>query len=503
MGLFHAALVTFASIFAVTACKTTGGSGSLASSEGPLAPEKQIKFLWTGANTAAWTERWNMIRNAKSSILVQYFIIDKDEYGMSLIGLLKQKIRDGVSVKLMIDARGTKHFTRKGVGQGYVQELLDAGAEAGVDVQVKVYNPVTNLAKAGAALKTAASAIAKFKEAGISALEVGDVFEQMTTGLSSNHDKILIVDGEDVITGGRNIAIPYFASHAEVPTAYFDADIVLRSTEVATKMANAFHLEFDRPENDSIARPLIGALHKEGALEAAVAQMQLKIDAGLAAGANVVDAGFDAVELLDNASNVHDGGANTYSGRNKAHCGITESLLAAVNAAQTRIWLVNPYVIFTPELEAALVAAADRGVEIRILSNSAISTDSLLTQAIFNAEWPDVLGKMKTARVFAAKGPGKLHAKFAVIDDRTTFVGSYNLDYISQNVNSEIAVRVDSATLNAKVSAEIERFLGENAVEYTIKDSVRRGAEEIWPDAPIFKRLRQLYPVARTLRDRI
>lgn len=320
-----------------------------------------MRFYFAGANPDAWKARWQLISAAKTSVDLQYFIIEDDPYGFSLLGLLKEKItKDHVKVRLMVDARGTKKLSKKGLGQGYLQELVSLGAE------VKVYNPTVgspvNILKAGAMVAKAREAAKRFADSGLSLEESGELFEQLASGQCANHDKILIVDGESFMTGGRNIGRVYFADQSTLPTSYYDADVLIRSRDVAGKARAAFELEFQRPENFRVNRPLTN-LHKSGALESAVAEMWASL--GDTVPSAQADIAVERIELLDNTSNLHDPAAPKFAERDPAHVAITNGILALIASAQKRVWLVNPYVVLTPEVEAALAEAGTRGVDIR------------------------------------------------------------------------------------------------------------------------------------------
>jgi len=50
-----------------------------------------------------------------------------------------------------------------------------------------------------------------------------------------------------------------------------------------------------------------------------------------------------------------------------------------------------------------------------------------------------------------------LHAKSMVVDDRIAFVGSYNLDPRSENLNTEVGLLIDDAAFAQTLRAEIDR----------------------------------------------
>jgi phosphatidylserine/phosphatidylglycerophosphate/cardiolipin synthase-like enzyme len=86
----------------------------------------------------------------------------------------------------------------------------------------------------------------------------------------------------------------------------------------------------------------------------------------------------------------------------------------------------------------ALQAAAARGVAITVLTNSPVSSDSPATQAAFLKQWPELLARVPTARIFVVAEARLMHAKVGIMDDELAFVGSYNLDPLSAGVNGEV-----------------------------------------------------------------
>jgi putative cardiolipin synthase len=64
-----------------------------------------------------------------------------------------------------------------------------------------------------------------------------------------------------------------------------------------------------------------------------------------------------------------------------------------------------------------------------------------------------------------------LHAKTMVFDRRITFVGSFNLDPRSVNLNTEMGLLVESEALGEQVAASIERDVsGENSWRLRLTD---------------------------------
>jgi putative cardiolipin synthase len=117
---------------------------------------------------------------------------------------------------------------------------------------------------------------------------------------------------------------------------------------------------------------------------------------------------------------------------------VNENLLVAVQGAQRSIVIQSPYFVMTERGLRALELAAARGVAITVLTNSPVSSDSPPTQAAFLRQWPALLARIPTARIFVVAERRLMHAKVGIMDEALTFVGSYNLDPLSAGVNGEV-----------------------------------------------------------------
>jgi putative cardiolipin synthase len=115
-----------------------------------------------------------------------------------------------------------------------------------------------------------------------------------------------------------------------------------------------------------------------------------------------------------------------------------------------------------------------RGVAVRISTNSLASTDNLpafsgylgqrrelieLGVKVYEYR-PDPAVRMRVMQRYEAlkaEAPVfALHAKTMVVDGRTLFIGTYNLDPRSENLNTEVGVVIHDAAQAAAVQAAIE-----------------------------------------------
>jgi putative cardiolipin synthase len=137
---------------------------------------------------------------------------------------------------------------------------------------------------------------------------------------------------------------------------------------------------------------------------------------------------------------------------------IFSALDALVSNAQQEVLIENAY--FVPrdhgvELTAALHA---RGARVRVLTNSLASNDVLAVHSGYQKYRDDLLengvemyelrpdSTMEQLRWsgLSWKSRAGLHAKAMVVDRRYVVVGSYNLDPRSADINTELALLVDS-----------------------------------------------------------
>ena len=407
-----------------------------------IADPSDVRLLYE--NSKSWYTRWKLVNEARRSIDVQYFIVDKDIFGLALQGALLRKAREGVKIRFMMDARGTKGFTRKLMGQDFVQELVTYP-----NVEVKVFNPVhENL--------------------------VTFVLDPRKL-MASNHDKILVVDGEYSVVGGRNISSHYFVDAEDMPTAYRDCDVVVRSTDVADQLDKAFDEEFSERKQTNIVADLWGnidVMSKE--LELAFAAM----------GAHITGSVFTPAQSLDKrrakALEEYRGelagykhlkgfsGFEPFAGSHEAPVkiidkhslagprnDITDCLVRFIDGSRSEIVMQNPYVVLSDRVMGALKRASARRVRIIVHTNSPASTDSLATQAMFYADWKNILKNLPTARIFTFAGQRKLHAKNFVFDGKISIVGTYNLDSLSEEVNSEVVAAIKSRSFSAELRSGI------------------------------------------------
>jgi putative cardiolipin synthase len=441
-------------------------------------------------NPEAWAARWEMLANAQKSINASYFILEPDSFGLAFLGLLLDKARQGVKVRLLIDGRGTTALTLDRHERDFMQELAAAG-----DVEVLVYNPPTNnLMKSLVTIK-AASVVA------------------------STHTKIVTVDGERAIIGGRNITGRYFTDHLDDAGAWEDADILIEGKRAVAAVQKVFDEEVATRGTGYIAPDRINRRERDNEMLLFRHAMELWMKAP---GLHVDDARVlldhdkareqAAIELAEAASfrletlptpqerkhleehlrelvafprlrgqlpRVKRHGyaqplqiLSKPSSVGETYDSLNPGLAALIASAEDEIVIHSAYFILSEQLVQMFEGASKRGVRIVVLTNGPTTSDNSIAQALFAKYWYHAARRLPTMRLFVLNGSSSLHAKRLVVDDELSVVGTYNFDPLSHAFNSELVGVVWDKQFAALNKAEmLSRLLRDDVVEYRLAKS--------------------------------
>ena len=142
------------------------------------------------------------------------------------------------------------------------------------------------------------------------------------------------------------------------------------------------------------------------------------------------------------------------SGPDNSRQAIARLYFAAIAGAQQRIALATPYFVPNEALTAALMSAALRGVEVRILTPK--HSDSRLVTAAARSYYDELADAGVHIHQY---GPAMFHAKLLTIDDRVAMVGSANFDNRSLTLNFEAMAVMYDAGLAAQLTRSFEADL--------------------------------------------
>lgn len=114
---------------------------------------------------------------------------------------------------------------------------------------------------------------------------------------------------------------------------------------------------------------------------------------------------------------------------------IAMAMMKLIWGAERQIEVENAYYVRIPAIQGALVAACERGLKVRIHTNSAESVDEGLVRAPMLESLHELAEA--GAEIFLRKEKS-LHSKFMTIDDEYAVVGSYNLNPRSVRYDNEL-----------------------------------------------------------------
>jgi putative cardiolipin synthase len=296
------------------------------------------------------------------------------------------------------------------------------------------------------------------------------------------HDKTAIFDGIAGITGGRNMADEYFDFDHEYN--FRDRDVLLLGLAVNDMSENFdefWRSELSVPVEEIFAGDVVSA-----------ADVKRRYDELHAYARNTENFEPEIRDAIENASDhfsalLHSMSwedvafLNDVPGKNSGESGMggggesTSQLINAVSNAKESILIQSPYLILPEggiELFAELVAS---GVRIRISTNSLASTDNIQAFSGYQNQREELLEAgvelfefmdkpyIRTELIdrfprIAENDPiFGIHAKSMVIDDEIVFVGTFNLDPRSANLNTEVGILVKSRELARQVGGSIKR----------------------------------------------
>ncbi|MBK6009206.1 cardiolipin synthase [Ramlibacter ginsenosidimutans] len=337
----------------------------------PAVPYEDLTIHQDGA--AALERLQTMMLAARETLEVASFLLGRDPLGDAVVALLAQRAREGVRVRVMIDGVG-----RYLGGRPTLQPLRDAGVEVALFVR-----PWSSPLRGRVNLR--------------------------------NHRKVVIVDGEWLWTGGRNLAGEYFVGkgpHHRHEPPWTDLTFDLRGP-IARQAREQFERDWAVARRQPV--PELPPLDlPEPMPGAALAQ------------------------LLP-------------SGPDQADDTVYELLVDACFSAQRRIVAVTPYFVPDPVLLMAFALAARRGVAVDLL------VPRRSNHRLADLARPGSLRELLASGVRIWLAPAMLHGKLVIVDETVALAGSLNLDERSLFLNYEMMVAFYDPQAIARFAAWAEQ----------------------------------------------
>jgi putative cardiolipin synthase len=399
----------------------------------------------------AFAARVVLADTAERTLDLQYYIWHGDQTGYLLFEAIWRAAARGVRVRLLLDDANTR-------GLDETIATLDAHA----NIEVRLYNPFVQRDARGVAFATD--------------------FARLNRRM---HNKAFIADNQVAVMGGRNIGNEYYAAGEDV--AFRDLDVAIAGAAVHD-VSDAFDLYW----NSASAYPAKAILAPAGADAAAKLEARFAATRADPAAAAYIDA-VRRTPLLrqilernfgtewSRARVVRDDPEKTLDTTSRKDVLLLSDLLQVLGRPRTSLDLVSPYFVPGEAGTAALSRLAADGVAVRVLTNSWAATDVGPVHAGYAKRRCELaragvrLYELKRSALLPGRPPDhddegegrptSLHAKTFAIDRERIFVGSFNFDPRSAQLNTELGIVIDSPVLARRLAAAFDNNVPPNAYE--------------------------------------
>ncbi|MDR0225638.1 MAG: phospholipase D family protein [Burkholderiaceae bacterium] len=465
-------------------------------------PQASAFTLLAGAQ-AAYGARLALVDGASQTLDLQYYAIHADESTQRLLRGVVDAARRGVRVRVLLD-----DFHSTGADAQVMRLAFVPG------IEMRMFNPL----------------------AGARSSALGRAFTLLTDFQRAQqrmHNKLFIADNAMGVVGGRNLGDAYF--DAASSSNFVDLD-VLAAGPVVRDLSRSFDSYWNNPRaypvQSLISLDELKQLRARFAQEDAASEddaeppsqagaspararnpvvwdqqpMDLRKAPWVWASAAVLadkptkipleheEAGDAAAALPADTPQTRPGARGTLeltqpppALRQAARPvlqadSVVDGLLALVRTAQQDLLVVSPYFVPGPDMLQAFRSARERGVRVRILTNSLASNDApaahagyarhrktLLAMGVELHEMRSTPAGLRSALRSGSTGSGPLgapgasramlHSKLLVVDGRLVAVGSMNLDLRSQLQNTEIALLIASRNFGRLATQSIDEGL--------------------------------------------
>ena len=379
--------------------------------------------------------RADYIQIAQESIRAQYFTVENDETSKTALALLLEATRKNpnLKVKILIDSMHNLLLNKT-----MAAVMGNISAEP-TNIEIREYNQF-NLFR----------------------------FTRYTKRM---HDKALIIDGKHLISGGRNIANGYNGAAGnkkgdKALPVFEDSDALLLESPAIneatryfddlwnSKFVNKVQLyDYDKEELAADYCSSFQARHEdtfqcESSRQYRVKRVRKELDYlntlansykenQLRVKHEIKDWAAKAIEV-DNVTYLFDEVRGQKSNLKKPANNIGVQLYKAISKANNSVVIVTPYTVVTPEQEALFKHLQAKNVEVILITNSKGSNDVPAAHVGYEKTRQKAIDA--GVKIYEYQGPDTLHAKMVLIDRTTLFIGSFNWDFRSQNLNREVGI---------------------------------------------------------------
>lgn len=411
-------------------------------------PEKSgFRILDTGSRSL--DARLGLIRMAEKTLDLQYYAMHNDITSNLLIEAVIRAAERGVRVRLLVDDIST----------GDVSDSLSVLDEM-ENIEIRVFNPMTTY------------------DQSLISRTVGMITD-LPQATKRMHNKALIADNQMAIMGGRNLGDEYFDYDPEV--AFKDIDVL-----TAGKITADISKNFDEFWNNDNSFPIATLYQRKDDPDYMTnlrQKLQKNWDAQLKTEQGKRRLEYPFIKILTepdmdlvwaNAEITADDPMKIEMPKEDVVSEPINRMKELTDHATDEFIIISSYLVPQDDGVQWIKNLEDRGVDVRILTNSLASTDVVAVHTGYRRYRPALLdagaelyemrpvdGRSPKQRLTATSTPSQasLHSKVYIIDNKHVFLGSFNFDPRSIALNTEIALVIHSPVIAAQLRGMFEKSI--------------------------------------------
>lgn len=402
----------------------------------------------------AFAARALLARAADRTLDVQYYIWHGDTTGTLLLEELHTAADRGVRVRFLVDDNGTS---------GLDTEL--AALASHPLIEIRLFNPFV-----------------------IRSPKWMGYVTDFSRANRRMHNKSFTADNQASIIGGRNVGDEYFGATEGVLFADLD---VLSVGPVVSDVSTDFDRYWDSDSTYPVEN-IVPAVPEEALDQFSTKASLIERDGAASAYVNAISESEFIKKLLASQLELEWACVRMVSDDPAKGLGLAKNeellshqLAEILGAPESRVALVSPYFVPTEAGVEAFSALADQGIRVSILTNSLDATDVAAVHAGYAKRRQALLEagirlfEMRRLSSEVSRNPSagpfgssssSLHAKTFAVDGERMFVGSFNFDPRSFNLNTELGFVIESPLLAQNVHRVFETTIPYNAYEVRIDD---------------------------------
>lgn len=390
----------------------------------PTPHPTRIQPLNTGEE--ALGARLQLIDDAQKTLDVSAFIIRPDHAGYLFVQRVLQAADRGVHVRLLLDDLFNYRTAGKFVA-----------LNEHPNIEVRIFNPVSRYSPL-----------------------VVDFIVDYDRVSRRMHSRMMVVDGQSAMIGGRNIADEYYSDDGY--SEFLDFEMVVKG-----KIAQDFSAAFESYWTDTWSMPLAELSSRD--YQSLYAHLQSEIPERTKLALARKYPNLASLALYQPESPVFRGSAGLVTDsldklrgiNGQTHLQVAEHHFQNLIGAQKSVLIITPY--FIPEERGAqmLTALAARGVAVTVVTNSLASTNHVAVHGGYAPYRKRLLRagvelhELRPRSEAGAHIRQTLHTKLTVVDGVRTIISTMNFDPVSIRGNAETSVVVSDQAFAMWVKKQV------------------------------------------------